>query len=206
MTLEVIGAGYPRTASLSLKLALERLGFGPCHHMTEVFARPERWSHWLNARAGKPVDWDAAFAGFRSTTDAPACFYSTQLAAHFPNAKVILAIRDAESWCDSAQQTVLSDRTRGLVAGTPVGDWLERAFYAHFGDGIADRSSLISLYQRHNNAIMRAVPKERLLVYETGSGWEPICRFLGVPVPAEPFPRANDRDDFVKRLHEEAAR
>jgi hypothetical protein len=110
MALEVIGAGLGRTATFSLKFALEHLGFGRCYHMAEVFAGARRnVPLWLDVVAGNP-DWDAVFAGFQSTTDYPACTYWRELAAFYPSAKVILSVCDAHSWFDSVSETIFSPR------------------------------------------------------------------------------------------------
>ena len=105
MTLKVIGAGLGRTGTMSLKLALERLGLGPCYHMAELIMNPERTPLWIAAADGKP-DWEAVFAGYSSTTDYPACLYWRELAAAYPNAKVILTKRDREKWFESTQATI----------------------------------------------------------------------------------------------------
>jgi hypothetical protein len=148
LSLKVIGIGYPRTASLSLKLALEQLGFGPCHHMTEVFPRPERWQYWVDAAEGKPVDWDAIFEGFTSTTDAPACYFYRELAAHYPDAKVIHSVRDPDKWAESAANTVLSQDLQDGVADTPLGNWLDKVFYDRYAG--ADNDRLKAMYKAHN--------------------------------------------------------
>jgi Sulfotransferase domain len=196
VALKVFGAGYPRTASLSLKIALEQLGFGPCHHMTEVFPRPERWQYWVDASQGKPVDWDTVFEGFVSSSDAPACFFFKEITARYPDAKVILSVRDADKWADSAANTAMGLVMRDGVVGTPMGDWLDKTFYFRIGDALGDADRLKRFYAEHNDAVMATVPAEQLLVYEVGSGWEPLCEFLGVPVPDEPYPRVNDRMQF----------
>ena len=113
MAVKVIGAGLGRTATFSLKFALEHLGFGPCYHMAEVFAGSRRnVPLWLDVMRGKP-DWDAVFAGFQSTTDYPACTYWRELSAFYPDAKVILTVRDADSWFDSVSETIFSPKMQG---------------------------------------------------------------------------------------------
>lgn len=208
--LKVIGIGYPRTASHSLKLALEELGFGPCHHMTEVFPRPERWQYWVDATEGKPVDWDAVFEGFSSTTDAPACYFYKELIEKYPDAKVIHTVRDPDKWAESAANTVLGQYLQEGIAGTVVGDWLDKVFFSRYAD-VDGIEGLKAKYAAHNQAVIDTVPADRLLVYEIGSGWEPICEFLGVPVPDTPYPRVNDRQQFgelaehvIKAAHGEA--
>ena len=211
MSLKVIGIGFPRTASLSLKLALEQLGFGPCHHMTEVITKPELWRYWIDATDGKPVDWDAAFEGFASTTDAPACYFYREIAAHFPDAKVIHSVRDPGKWAESAATTVLGEFLRSGLDGTPTGAWLTKVHYDRYNDVFGDKDRLKAMYEAHNQAVKDTVPADRLLIYEVGSGWEPICDFLGVPVPDAPYPRANDRNQFneiaaavIKMAHDAA--
>ena len=161
MALAVIGAGLGRTATFSLKFALEHLGFGPCYHMSEVFAGARRnVPLWLDAIDGRP-DWDAVFEGFHSTTDYPACTYWRELAEHYPRAKVILTVRDPDTWFDSVSETIFSDGMQASLRGSPTGDMMQGVIFDAFGEG-----------------------------------WEPLCGFLGVPVPNEPFPRINSRDEL----------
>ena len=120
MALTVIGAGLGRTATFSLKFALEHVGFGPCYHMAEVFAGARRnVPLWLEAVQGKP-NWEAIFDGYTSTTDYPACTYWRELADFYPDAKVILSVRDPDTWFDSVSETIFSKQMQGLLAGTPL--------------------------------------------------------------------------------------
>lgn len=197
MTLKVIGAGLGRTATFSLKFALEHLGLGPCYHMSEVFAGARRnIGLWLDVMAGRP-DWDAIFDGFQSTTDYPACSYWRELADHYPDAKVILTVRDPDSWFDSVSETIFSQKMLGSLAGSPLEAMMKGVIFDHFGDGdIRDRSFMTQWFERRNQAVMDGLPPERLLVYSPKEGWEPLCAFLGVPVPEGPFPRVNSRDEL----------
>ena len=196
MTLAVIGAGLGRTATFSLKFALEHLGFGPCYHMSEVFAGSRRnVPLWLDAIDGRP-DWDAIFAGFHSTTDYPACTYWRELAEHYPRAKVVLTVRDADSWFDSVTATIFSDGMQGSLRGSPTGDMMQGLIFDVFGDRIGDRDYMTDWFVQRNNEVIDSLPPERLLVFSPKEGWEPLCAFLGVPVPAEPFPRINSRDEL----------
>ena len=122
MPLHVIGAGLGRTGTLSLKLALEQLGLGPCYHMMEVRAAPERLEHWNRIAAGEQVDWDEVFAGFQSTVDWPACNYWRELMARYPDAKVILSLRDPDGWFRSTQATIFSDEVQGGAPPSIVQD------------------------------------------------------------------------------------
>jgi Sulfotransferase domain len=196
MTLQVIGAGLGRTATFSLKFALEHLGFGPCYHMSEVFAQGRRSvPQWLDVIQGRP-DWESVFSGFQSTTDYPACTWWRELAAYYPKAKVILTVRDADSWFDSVSETIFSESMQGPVMNTPVGAMMKGAIFDAFGDKVNDRRFMTDWFERRNQQVIDALPPERLLVYSPKEGWEPLCQFLGVPVPKGPYPRVNSRDEI----------
>ena len=194
MSLAVIGAGLPRTGTMSLKLALEQLGFGRCYHMVEVFQRPEAAALWLRAAEREDTDWDEIFDGYGATTDAPGCLFYRQLAAYYPNAKLILTLRDANQWFDSTQATILSpesEAARDTMFPPAVSAMLVGLWHNFLDNRVHDREHMIAVYERHNDEVKRAIAPERLLVYEVGQGWEPLCRFLEVPVPETPFPRIN---------------
>ena len=196
MALAVIGAGLGRTATFSLKFALEHLGFGPCYHMSEVFAGASRnVPLWLDAIDGRP-DWDEIFEGFHSTTDYPACTYWRELAEHYPRAKVILTVRDPDTWFDSVSETIFSDGMQASLRGSPTGDMMQGVIFDAFGERLRDRDFMTEWFIRRNREVIDALPPERLLVFSPKEGWEPLCGFLGVPVPNEPFPRINSRDEL----------
>ncbi|WP_095011519.1 sulfotransferase family protein [Tsuneonella mangrovi] len=203
MALKVIGAGLGRTATFTMKFALEHLGFGPCFHMAEVFADGRRQVPlWLDVIAGKP-DWDEVFKGFHSTTDYPACTYWRELAEFYPNAKVLLTVRDADSWFESVTETIFSEAMQGGLVGTPRGDMMKGAIFDHFGGGdIRDRAFMTDWFEKRNQDVIDSLPPERLLVFHPRQGWGPLCEFLGVPVPPEPFPRVNSRDE-IQQAHED---
>jgi hypothetical protein len=202
MALEVIGAGLGRTATFSLKFALEHLGFGPCYHMAEVFAGARRnVPLWLDVVSGKP-DWNAVFAGFKSTTDYPACTYWRELAAFYPEAKVILSVRDADSWFDSVSETIFSPKMQGSLVGSPVGAMMQGAVFDAFGERVTDRAFMTDWFTRRNQSVIDALPRDRLLVFSAKQGWEPLCAFLDVAVPKVPFPRVNSRDELTQAVQE----
>jgi hypothetical protein len=197
MALRIVGSGLGRTGTLSLKRALEMLGFGPCHHMMEVFPRPESVPLWIEAGKGRP-DWEAIFKDFSSMVDYPGCAFWRELAAYYPNAKVLHSVRDPDKWFDSTQATIFSPLSPAHNAPPPLNEFFAMLF-EDFGDKIHDRDFMVAYFKRHTEEVVRTIPKERLLVYETGQGWEPLCKFLGVPVPAEPFPLVNTREEFIAR-------
>jgi hypothetical protein len=192
MALEVIGAGFGRTGTMSLKAALEMLGFAPCYHMIECFPRgPDHYRLWEQALAGNP-DWDAIFSGFRATVDFPACTSYAALAEHYPNAKVLLSVRDANKWVQSTQDTIFSPRWIEFLQTSIAGPYMKATIDDYFDGRMHDRDFLAERFEQHVEAVRAAIPPERLLVYQVTEGWEPLCSFLDVPVPAEPFPHIND--------------
>lgn len=202
MTLEVIGAGFGRTGTLTLKTALEKLGFGPCHHMTEVLDNPEQMPFWNHAADGEPVDWEEVYSGYRATVDWPGCSFYAELAEVYPDAKVILSRRDPERWYASMAETILKSMTEMGLVGEDIppehpmrfGAILvaQRAFDRDFS-----KDNVIAAYERHNASVIANIPADRLLVFEAVQGWEPLCEFLDVSVPDEPFPRTNDAAEFA---------
>jgi len=200
MALQVIGAGLGRTGTLSLKLALEHLGLGPCYHMSEMLAQVR--SHlplWLAAAHGQP-DWNGIFAGYKSSTDYPGCTFWRELVAMYPDAKVILTTRNPDKWFESASATIFSEPHRARFEGNPMmAEFFRLTVFGDLGDRLGDRARMIEFFNAWNQAVIDEVPAEKLLVYAPGDGWEPLCAFLGVPVPAEPYPRVNSREEMTER-------
>ena len=199
MSLKVIGAGLPRTATWSQKLALEQLGLGPCYHMSEALEHPEHWPLWETAVAGGSVDWGALFQGWAATTDTPGCNFYRELAAFFPDAKVILGVRDEERWFASTQNTILSGPVAGFHAARGSLGMVEALGWGT-DPRLHDKAWMLNRYRTHNAEVQGAIPAKRLLVYDPADGWEPLCRFLGRPIPAEPFPRVNSTEEFKSMI------
>lgn len=197
MALKVIGSGLGRTGTMSLKLALEQLGLGPCHHMVEVFMHPESVPQWVAAGAGKP-DWDAIFAGYQSMVDYPGCKFWRELMDYYPDAKVLHSLRDPDKWFDSTQATIFAPGSGAVNAPEPMREFFGMVM-SDFGGRQHDRAYMIDYFKRHTEAVIATVPKDRLLVFEASQGWEPLCEFLGAPVPDTPFPRENTTAEFQAR-------
>jgi hypothetical protein len=201
MALEVIGSGLGRTGTKSLQTALNMLGVGPCHHMVEVFAHPESMALWVEAGNKRP-DWDAIFAGYRSAVDYPSAAYWRELAAHYPQAKVLHTVRDPESWFESTQSTIFAPDgapARAMATGEgPMAPFF-KSFVGDFAGHLHDRPFLVDYFQRHTEAVKAAIPAERLLIYQASQGWGPLCKFLGVAEPDAPYPSENSREEFITR-------
>jgi hypothetical protein len=197
MPLKVIGAGYPRTGTASLKLALEQLGFGPCHHMREVIMNPPSAPLFVEAAKGRP-DWDAIFRDFNSCTDAPACTFWRELADYYPEAKILLSVRDPEAWFESTQATVFGPMMAARAVGTPLEEFFRLCVFKDFGEKIHDRDFMLEQFARHTEEVKRDAPPDRLLVFYVREGWSPLCAFLGVEVPPTPFPRTNTREEMAQ--------
>ena len=202
---------------MSLKAALETLGFGPCYHMIEVFEHPEHAGFWQAAWRGEPVDWDGLLGGYEAAVDWPACTFYEELLQRYPDARVLLSVRDPERWYESTRDTIYQ------ISKITAGSRLSRAVFAFVGlfvsgvfeigrmgneiiwqgtfDGrFEDRSHAIEVFLRHNEEVKRRVPAEKLLVFEVKEGWGPLCEFLGVEAPDKPFPRLNDATQMRRRI------
>lgn len=196
MALEVIGAGLGRNATMSTKFALEALGYDPCYHMVELLSNAR--THvglWEDVVDGNP-DWDAIFADYKATTDYPACTYWRELADHYPQAKVILTVRDPDSWFDSVSETIFSPGLRASLSGAPMEKFMMGTVFAAFGDKVTDRAFMTDWYVRRNEEVVDTIAPERLLIFHPRDGWEPLCAFLGKPVPDFGFPTVNSRDEI----------
>ncbi|MCL4860757.1 MAG: hypothetical protein KJZ93_15180 [Caldilineaceae bacterium] len=202
MTIQLIGAGFGRTGTTSIKAALEELGFGPCYHMIEVLTHPAHVPVWSGALGGRTVDWRTFLAHYGAIVDWPGCTFYQELMAVYPEAKVLLTVREPEVWYESTRNTIYR------LPRSPVMRTL-RFFVPHlrhffrmndqfiwqgaFSGNFEDRQQAIATFQAHIEAVKQAVPAERLLVYDVRDGWEPLCAFLNVPAPqGKPFPRLND--------------
>jgi hypothetical protein len=207
MALEVIGAGFGRTGTLSLKAALEQLGFVDCYHMLVMREHPEHPAIWQAAARGEEVDWDALFEGYRAAVDWPSCNFWQRQLAHWPDAKVLLSRRDPQQWYDSVMNTIY--KFSAQARENP--ETAERAQFAFdviwdplFGDRMDDRQHVIDVYNAHNAEVQALVPAQQLLTFDPADGWEPLCAFLGVAVPDGPYPRTNTTQEFVERISDGA--
>lgn len=191
MTLRIIGTGFGRTGTLSLKAALEQLGF-PCYHMVECLPRgPEHWRLWEEALTGNP-DWDAIFEGFTATVDFPACTSFVALAEKYPQAKFIHSVRDPVKWYRSLQDTIFAPHWMTYLPNSEAGPVMKATINDYFDDRMHDRDYLIQRFHEHSEAVKAAIPPEQLLVFEAAHGWEPLCDFLECERPEGDFPHVND--------------
>jgi hypothetical protein len=197
---KVIGAGFGRTGTLSLKLALEQLGFAPCYHMFEVVGRTERLREWLELAEGGKRDWSGTFSGYQAAVDWPASAFWRELVDFYPEAKVVLTVRDPDRWYDSIEKTLYTQYLQLREQNTLFAQMVRPMIWDGIFGGRFDRESATERFRRHVGEVTEAVPADRLLVFKTGEGWGPLCEFLDVPVPAEEFPRSNDSSSFQERI------
>jgi len=200
MGLKIIGSGFGRTGTMSTKMALEHLGFGPCHHMVEVMGNPSQPAHWDAVAAGEDVDWSDVFTGYTSQVDFPGASRWHELSIAFPDAKVIHTERPEEDWWASYSATIgkFFAHRESLPLPPPVAaifETMDKLLVNGVFGGL-DREHSIAAYQTNNEKVRATIPAERLLVFSPADGWDPICRFVGVPVPSSDFPRSNARDEF----------
>ena len=216
MTLKVIGAGLGRTGTRSTQLALNQLGF-PCYHMSEVISNKDNKSHldfWrkvANSPPGTPLDWELVFANYTATVDFPACSVWRELAAAYPEAKVLLTLhpQGPDSWFESAIDTIYFTENawqfRVLELLTPFGrkfgDMSHKLIWGRTLNGVmGDKAKAVARYNAYVGEVKAAVPPDKLLVFKVTDGWEPLCAFLGVAAPDTKFPNVNDRAEFKKHI------
>ena len=214
--LKVIGAGFGRTGTSSLQIVLEELGFGPCYHFEEVYKHRDHLAQWEAAARGEPVDWHKIFGKYQAALDWPSCAFYKELMNIYPDAKVLLTVRNPEGWYESAKNSIyqlgtgfksspvasavmkfvkiISPLTRRIFRLSEDIVW-EGTFHGRF----EDKDYSIAVFQQHIEEVKKYVPPEKLLVYEVKEGWKPLCDFLGVEIPAgKEFFHLNDRTSFRK--------
>lgn len=215
MALKIIGTGLGRTGTHSLKLALEELGFTKCYHMETLLQHPADIVHWEAAMAGKPVDWDSLFSGYTAAVDIPTFIYYKELMQKYPDAKIIHTTRDAESWYKSFGDTIIrqskpsigkilsmsvrlpfSAKLRGQLRVFKFAGAFTKTFLP---DGFDNKEKTIAAFHEWNRQVLATIPKEKILVFDAKQGWDPLCRFLNVPVPSVPFPHSNTTNEFNSR-------
>jgi hypothetical protein len=200
MELAVVGAGVGRTGTHSLKLALEQLLDAPCHHMLEILGDPTQIPAWIDAIEGRPVDWSAMLARYRAIVDWPGSSFWPELFAAYPDAVVLLSVRDPEGWYRSAANTIVLTFEHMPPEVAPWMEAVRKLLRDRFSDRFDDPTAMMDAFVRHNDAVRAAVPADRLLEWSLGDGWEPICERLGLPLPAEPFPVTNTTDAFREMI------
>lgn len=205
MTMQVVGSGLGRTGTKSLKAALEILLGAPCYHMTECFEHPEHPAQWHRAITGGPTDWPALLDGYAAAVDWPAAACWKEMAEAFPDAVILHSERPADAWFRSADRTIFEGfkqpRDEWDEPGTnPWWDMAIAMFEQRFTPDFLDRDAAMAAVDAWNADVRASAPAERLVIWQTGDGWEPICDALGVPVPDEPFPHTNSTAEFREHL------
>ena len=204
--MRIVGAGLGRTGTHSLKLALERLLGEPCYHMAEVFEHHDHVPTWHAAIRGERVDWKPVLDGYAAAVDWPAVAVWRELAAAYPEALILLSTRkDAATWLKSARATIMSNAPENKLEDDPTLPGfvpMVRDMFRAFDPDWRDDKAAMAAYDRHNAAVRRDVPPDRLVEYQPGDGWEPLCAALGVPVPDEDFPHVNTTEEFLQRAQE----
>jgi hypothetical protein len=195
MGLRVIGAGFARTGTNSLKLALEQLLNTPCYHMWELLEHLDHAPVWTAAATGKLPDWGELLQGYGAAVDYPAAAFWPELMDAFPESLILLSVRDTDAWWHSCNRTVFPT-VQSLPAG-PVKEMIDTLWETRFTTDFTEAAAKAA-FESSNEKVRRGVPPERLLEWRPEEGWEPICAALGVPVPDEPFPHLNTTEDFLR--------
>jgi|SRR5665213_332689 len=204
MSLKVVGTGLGRTGTKSMQTALGMLGFGACHHMVDVFQHPASMQLWIDAGDGRP-DWDTIFKDYNSAVDYPSAAYWRELTSFYSDAKVLHTVRDPNEWFDSVHATIFAPGSLSRREGDDVPQRFFASIRRRLPSRLDDRAAMTDYFRIHTEAVAAAISPGRLLVYQMGEGWERLCKFLRVPVPAEPFPSENSRAEFVGRALDQQA-
>jgi len=216
MSLKIIGAGVGRTGTHSLKLALEELGFGKCYHMDNlIMENPEQLTFWQDLKEGNSVDFNSFFSGYQSSVDLPTFYHYKIFLQKYPDAKVILTVRNPESWYKSFGDTIIKKSKptfseivttmfrlpfdKGLRQRLNVLKFAGTYMPLFFPNGFSDKEGALKFFNDWNQSVIDFVPKEKLLVYDVKEGWDPLCKFLGVSIPQIPFPHSNTSAEFIAR-------
>lgn len=217
MALKIIGAGFPRTGTTTLKRSLEMLGIGKCYHMKELLVNPDQLPLWLRLEQTGTTDWDTLYDGFDATVDFPGYPFYKQHMERYPDARVILTVRPFEPWYESAYKTVWTAGPQNLpqklammgrMAFNPrlrkvinCIKFVKRVFWAQqFQGRFEDKAFAEEVFNKHIEEVKAYVPDEKLLVYDVRDGWGPLCEFLGTPEPGEPLPHLNKKENFKTML------
>ena len=206
--MQVFGAGFGRTGTMSLKIALEKLGMGPCYHMRAVVSRPSHIKLWYDISRGEHPNWNRLFSGFNSAVDFPVSLFYKQLINQFPDAKFILTLREFDKWYISTVNTIYK-------VPNILPDWFKMVVYPIrmfiamqvnliwvdlFKNKFSDRESAKLVYYEHIRSVKKTIPADKLLIYHVKEGWGPLCEFLNVDVPEIPFPKVNDTAEMLRNF------
>jgi len=199
MALSIVGAGFGRTGTYSVKAALEQIGFAPCYHMEEVKQNSEHPAIWHAAVRNEPMDWRALFDGYRAVVDWPASFFWRELLEVYPDAKVLLSVRDPDEWYTSMSNTIFELlKDEGSRDNPQRSMTYDLIFKRVFPGGVDNRDYVLGVFRSHIETVRQSVPAPRLLVYEVKEGWAPLCEFLQVKEPKRGFPHRNATREFRK--------
>ncbi|KAJ7610979.1 P-loop containing nucleoside triphosphate hydrolase protein [Roridomyces roridus] len=216
--MEVLNLSMSRTGTASMKAALLILGYNDCYHFFNIYENIQDCDMWVEAYQAKfqgkgkfgRAEFDKILGHCRAVCDAPCNSFGPELIEAYPEAKVLLVERDIESWYKS--WNVVLD---GIFDKTfHVAEWFDPAWMGRLAALVRiwmnedlesptmPEAQKVSRdkYRAHYAEIRRVTPKERLLEYELGSGWEPLCKFLGKPVPDVPFPRINEASAYREKM------
>lgn len=202
MGLKVVGSGLGRTGTTSLKLALERLRGGPCYHLREVFQNEGHATLWHRAVREGTTDWEQIFDGFEAAVDWPVSAFWPELADRYPDAIIVHSEREPLSWWQSADATIFPTiRGDAPISPEMAEHWLpmvQDLVAARFDGDIRDGDAAMAAFERHNARVRATAPADRLVLWRQGDGWAPLCDALGLPIPDDPYPHANTRQQFLE--------
>ncbi len=217
MSIQIIGAGFPRTGTTTLKRCLETLGYDKTYHMKELLVNPHNLHYWKQLDETGETDWDGLYDGYKATVDFPCYPWYKEHLKRYPDAKVILTVRPFDAWYKSVDSTVFragpqtpgekikmlgkllfSKRARRVVKCIKFFKY--SFFHKRLHDRFGEKEYARQYWDSHIEEVKSHVPADQLLIYDVRDGWAPLCEFLGMPVPDEELPHLNKKENFKEML------
>jgi hypothetical protein len=213
MSIKIIGAGFPRTGTNTLREALELLGLGKTYHMKQLLVHPENLHYWTTLRDTHTTDWEKLYDGYEATVDFPCYPWYKEHMKQYPDAKVILSTRPFEEWYTSFSSTIWKaqnppeeerEAMAERIASDPrlqsvmqvMGFAKQIIVEDHFQGRFLDKEFIEKIFNAHDEEVKKYVPADKLLIFDVNEGWEPLCEFFNVEVPKGSLPHTNKKEDF----------
>lgn len=217
MSIKIIGAGFPRTGTNSLKRSLEMLGYSKTYHFKDLLNKPENLHYWTELRDTKTTKWEEIYSGYQASVDFPCYPWYKEHLEKYPDAKVILTVRDFDDWYESIKSTIWRSgpqtpiKKLKLILKLPFNPKTRRIFKCikfvkaflwktQFQDRFLDKAFVKSVWESHHEEVKKHVPEKQLLVYDVREGWPPLCKFLNADVPSQDLPHLNKRENFHQMI------
>ena len=196
---------------------LEHLGYVKTYHMKELLVNPDMLGYWLELEKTGTTHWDELYEGYQATVDFPGYPWYKEHMEKYPDAKVILTHRPFDDWYKSVYNTIWQAGPQNLPEKLVMMSKLitnprlrkvinciklvkRNIWGVQFQGRFEDKAFAEKVFYDHIETVKNTVPADKLLVMEISEGWEPLCKFLGHPIPDEELPHLNKKENFKTML------